>query len=91
MSAPEVLGILNLFQISVYSLHLLFTMNSVINPFIYGWMSKDFKTAFRKILRIHEKSGARGETDGGSTSDAQTNTGRAAKGITSTTKVSSVA
>ncbi len=30
--------------------HLLFNLNSVINPLIYAWMSKDFSKAFKKIL-----------------------------------------
>ena len=39
----------------IYSSHLLyviFFLNAVINPIVYGWMSPDFNLAFRTILHI---------------------------------------
>ena len=88
---PNMLQIWNIsflfFQISVYSLHLLFTMNSVINPFIYAWMSRDFKTAFKRILGIREKSqGAFGATDVGSTSQGA----GTSKVVTATGRISTI-
>ena len=29
-----------------------FYFNALLNPVIYAWMNKDFRNAFRKILRI---------------------------------------
>ena len=30
-----------------------FFMNALINPFIYSWQSRDFNTAYRKLLRMN--------------------------------------
>ncbi len=40
------------FQIITQILHLLYTMNSVINPLIYSWLRQDFNVAFRKLLHL---------------------------------------
>ena len=32
-----------------------FYMNALINPFIYSWNSKEFNTAYRKMLRINKR------------------------------------
>ena len=35
---------------------LLYYFNAVLNPVIYAWMNRDFRDAFRKILRLKNKS-----------------------------------
>ena len=60
-------------QVVTEFLHLFFTLNSVINPFIYAWMSKEFKLAFAKLLHLPTaKIEPRGHS-GGTTGTATTN------------------
>ena len=35
---------------------LLYYFKAVLNPIIYAWMNRDFRNAFRKILRMKNKS-----------------------------------
>ena len=35
---------------------LLYYFNAVLNPVIYAWMNRDFRDAFRKILKLMNKS-----------------------------------
>ena len=35
---------------------LLYYFNAVLNPVIYAWMNRDFRNAFKKILRLKNKS-----------------------------------
>ncbi len=37
-------------------LYVIFFSNAIINPLVYGWMSKDFNMAYRKLLHLQKKS-----------------------------------
>ena len=41
-------------QYTSASLYLIFFLNPIVNPIIYAWMSPDFKTAFKTILRLNK-------------------------------------
>ena len=39
-------------------LNVTFYLNALVNPALYAWMSRDFRTAFQKILRVKPREGA---------------------------------
>ena len=42
---------------------LIFFLNAIVNPMIYGWMNNEFKTAFKTILGLKvTKTPVRGES-----------------------------
>ena len=43
-------------------LYMMFFWNAIVNPVVYAWMSRDFRAAFRAILRLRSPEKRRTES-----------------------------